>query len=759
MSKALAKSGWLLSLAIVLLLVAQPVSVESQLVLSLMAIFGMIGVWCFGRRSVWRHVLLAFGIAVVARYVYWRTTTTLPPVTEPFDFVPGVLLYAAEMYCVLMLAISFFVISDPLRRAPARRLQDDQLPTVDVFVPSYNEDKDLLAVTLAAAKAMDYPEDKLTVYLLDDGATEQKRTQADPAAARTANERRKELLALCQDLDVRYYARQRNEHAKAGNLNAGLGVSNGELVVIFDADHAPAKSFLRDTVGHFAEDPKLFLVQTPHFFLNPDPIERNLSTFDRMPSENEMFYSVIQRGLDKWNASFFCGSAAVLRRSALETVDGFSGDSITEDCETALSLHSNGWNSRYIDKPLIAGLQPENLVNFIGQRSRWCQGMVQILLLKNPLFKRGLTMAQRICYLSSSLFWLFPLSRLAFVLAPLLYIFFSLEIFEASAREFVCYAVLYLVVNTILQNYLYGRVRWPWISELYEYVQSIFLVRAIFTVIMNPRKPTFKVTAKGQTVDHDHLSELATPFVVIFALLLAGFSMVCYRLATEAVVNDLLIVVGLWNFLNLVLAGAALGVVAERQERRRNQRLRTARPGLLQINEMRAPVQIEDVSTSGVGIASPKGPLSIAADDQEIGTLMVDVEGQLRALPVRVCRIVETPAGLRYGLEYVGMTAENYRVIADLMYADARILETFRNSRRVRKGIFGATVQVVDWAFRQPIRASRTLAKERAEASKSEEQWNEHFGAQLVELPSAANGNMQLTPGFAGSALNVEAAR
>ena len=147
---------------------------------------------------------------------------------------------------------------------------------------------------------------------------------------------------------------------------------------MFDADHAPARDFLLETVGYFDEEPRLFLVQTPHFFLNPDPVERNLDTFEKMPSENEMFYGIIQRGLDKWDASFFCGSAAVLRRAALAETNGFSGVSITEDCETALALHARGWKSVYVDKPLIAGLQPATFASFIGQRSRWAQGMMQI---------------------------------------------------------------------------------------------------------------------------------------------------------------------------------------------------------------------------------------------------------------------------------------------------------------------------------------------------------------------------------------------
>ncbi len=164
---------------------------------------------------------------------------------------------------------------------------------------------------------MDYPRDKLSVYLLDDGGTDQKCNSDNPVTAHAARARRAELQKLCADLGVHYLTREKNVHAKAGNLNAALPKTSGDLVAVFDADHAPTRDFLVRTVGHFADDPRLFLVQTPHFFLNPDPVERNLSLFEKMPSENEMFYGVIQRGLDKWNATFFGGSAALLRRAAL----------------------------------------------------------------------------------------------------------------------------------------------------------------------------------------------------------------------------------------------------------------------------------------------------------------------------------------------------------------------------------------------------------------------------------------------------------
>ena len=119
-------------------------------------------------------------------------------------------------------------------------------------------------------------------------------------------------------------------------------------------------------------------MQTPHFFLNPDPVERNLDTFDRMPSENEMFYSVIQKGLDGYNASFFCGSAAVLRRKHIMEIGGIQGETITEDAETALELHARGYHSAYVARPMVAGLSPETFSGFIVQRMRWAQGMAQI---------------------------------------------------------------------------------------------------------------------------------------------------------------------------------------------------------------------------------------------------------------------------------------------------------------------------------------------------------------------------------------------
>ncbi len=707
MSVVLRAFAWISSGLAAVLLLAQPVSVGAQLSLSLCVIAAMAVVWRLGSGLLYRQMFVALGSFVVIRYLYWRVTSTLPPASDPVGLGIGVVLVMAEAYCVLILVISLTISADPLKRERVGQDVDADLPTVDVYIPTYNEDEYILATTIAAAKSMDYPSDKLTVWLLDDGGTDQKCNDKNPEKAAAAMARRVSLQRLADQMGAVYLTRKKNEHAKAGNMNNALTVSNGEIVVVFDADHAPFRAFLRETVGYFRRDPRCFLVQTPHVFLNPDPVEKNLRTFHEMPSENEMFYSVTQCGLDKWNGSFFCGSAALLRRSALETVGGFSGITITEDCETALDLHSQGWTSVFVDKPLIAGLQPETFASFIGQRSRWCQGMFQILILKNPAFKKGLSFIQKVAYLSSMTYWFFAMPRLIFMLAPLTYILFDIKIFVSNLDEAIAYTSTYMVVNLMLQNYLYGRVRWPWMSELYEYLQGVFLAKAIVSVAMNPRKPTFNVTAKGLTLDNDHLSELSWPFFAIYSLLAFGTTVAAWRYFNEPGVADLMLVVGLWNTFNMLVAGVGLGAVAERKQPDRHPRLGVNRDGFLHVGGQAVAVEIVNVSAGGCGLVV-RGKMPAGFEDVEalltIEPLGVQVSRE-EPLPLLFRHASMHGSALVHGFEFGEMQPRDYYVLADLMYADSDALPRFLMGRRKHKNLLAGTAQFLWWGLSEPVRA------------------------------------------------------
>lgn len=696
---------WLAATVALLFLITQPISLHTHLITVLVVVVIIAILKMFERRGVLRAIVLALGTAVVLRYIYWRTTSTIPPVEELGNFIPGILLYLAELYSVGMLFLSLFVVAEPLNR-PRRTLTGvDVRPRVDIFVPSLNDSPQLLATTLAAAKQIDYPADRLSVYLLDDGGTDQRINSDDPQRAAEARQRRATLQRLAADLGVNYLTRSANVHAKAGNLNNGLAHSSGEFVVVFDADHAPARDFLNETLGYFADDPRLFLVQTPHFFINPDPLEHNLETWRRMPSENEMFYGAIQKGLDKWNASFFCGSAAVLRRQALVEAGGFSGLSITEDCETAIDLHRRGWNSAYVERPMIAGLQPETFASFIGQRSRWCQGMMQILLLRNPMLQRGLTMAQRLCYLSSMSFWFFPLARLTFLFAPLCYLFFGAAIFDASGAEFAAYTVTYILVNLLLQNYLWNRVRWPFISELYETIQSVYLVRALGAVFLNPKKPSFRVTSKGETNRTSRISELGWPIFIVFFVLIAGVVAMIFRLVTQPFATDITLVVGGWNLFNILLVGAALGVVSERRQLRATQRITITRPCEVVFGDEVMAARIDDVSIAGARILVPATALGRIKPNDTIILRFQPMTPQDRAeLPLAVRLVSPEQGGAALGAAFSVMETRQYALVADLVFANSDEWVRFQASRRKNMGIVRGVALFLGTAAYQTVR-------------------------------------------------------
>ncbi len=222
--------------------------------------------------------------------------------------------------------------------------------------------------------------------------------------------------------------------------------------------------------------------------------------------------------MDTWNASYFCGSAAVMRRTSIEEIGGVSGQSITEDAETAFELHRRGYRSLYVNKPMVCGLAPEAYSDYVVQHTRWAQGMVQIFLLHNPLFCKGLTIAQRICYLNICLFWFFGIVRVVYFVAPAGFLLFGLSIYHASAMQVMAYALPYVVSTFIVSDFLFGRTRRPFFSEIYESVQSVFLAPAVLSTLRNPRKPAFKVTPKGLGMQQEQLNVLSFFFFAILCL-------------------------------------------------------------------------------------------------------------------------------------------------------------------------------------------------------------------------------------------------
>lgn len=719
--------AWLFLLGVIGLLVSVPTSIAVQALLGLAAVLTVMVLKPFvADNMIARFVMMAVASTLVMRYWAWRATETLPPVADTISFIPALFLFIVETYAIGVFFLSAFLTADPIKRGLPPRVAAPDLPTVDILVPSYNEPTEMLAVTLSAAKNMHYPAHKRTVVLCDDGGTDQRCNSDDPELAEKARQRRRDLIALCSELGVIYSTRPRNEHAKAGNMSAALEKLSGELVVVFDADHVPSRDFLARTVGFFVEDPKLFLVQTPHFFLNPDPIDRNVGFRADCPPENEMFYHLSHRGLDRWGGAFFCGSAAVLRRAALDEAGGFAGDTITEDAETALGIHRRGWKSLYVDHAMIAGLQPETFVSFVQQRGRWATGMMQLLILKNPLRGKGLSLSQRLCYLNSMTFWLFPLVRMTFILAPLAYLFFGLQIFVATIGEVAVYMTSYMAVSFMVQNALYARVRWPLISEVYEVAQAPYLSKAIFKTIWNPRGAKFNVTAKDEVLEEDFISPMFKPLIAIFALCVLGVLAAAVRWVLYPGDHNIIMVVGGWAVFNLLIVGAAIRAVAERQQRRSVPRVPVNVPAVVALgheNPVFARATVLDASTTGARLAIRPEALSesgamprLEKGDTFFFTPEFPKSPHLEnAVRVQVMSIRPEGGAMVAGVKFDPSQPMIVReTVAHLIFGDSASWEAVRAKRNKRMGLLRGMAYVLGLSLAGIYHTTRALAAEPA---------------------------------------------
>ncbi len=593
-------------------------------------------------------LMVSLSMLMTGRYIWWRSTQTLHFNNAPEAMV-GYLLYSAEIYTWIVLLFGYVQTIWPLNRPP-RPLPSDTAswPTVDVYIPTYNEPLSVVQPTVLAAISMDWPRDKLKVYLLDDGT-------------------RSEFHDFAATVGVGYITRVDHSHAKAGNINHALAKTSGEYIAIFDCDHIPTRSFLQTTMGELIADPKCAIVQTPHHFFSPDPFERNYDTFHRIPNEGSLFYGLVQNGNDFWNATFFCGSCAVIKRGPLEEVGGIAVETVTEDAHTSLKMHRRGYRSAYLHVVQAAGLATESLAGHIGQRIRWARGMAQIFRIDNPLLGKGLTFFQRICYSNAMLHFFYGVPRLVFLAMPCAYLYFGLHVFNAQAIDVFAYVVPYLFITGLTNSRIQGKYRHSFWAEIYESVLAWYIVLPTTIAFINPRLGKFNVTAKGGLIEDEYLDwTISKPYLF---LLLANFAAI-----VTGVIRLVLVHGGepatvwmnmVWALFNFAMLGAAVGVAMEARQVRVSHHIPLRVPVTMVLSDGRTiACRSENYSTGGLSIVLP-GAMGLAKGDSVVVSLSRGaVEYHFAASIVRT-------SGVHVGIRFDDMTLAKERQLIQCTFGRA----------------------------------------------------------------------------------------
>jgi cellulose synthase (UDP-forming) len=527
------------------------------------------------RESAWQ-VLAVANLALGAWYMTWRWTASLNYDALWFA-LPLVIAETFAFFGLILFTINLWQTRDRPLAPPPRFISecvgDGETParpiSVDAFFPTYDEDPELVRLSLRDAKRITYPYAiDLRIHVLDDGRR--------PAMRRVADEE-----------SVGYITRDSNVGFKAGNMRNAMERTSGDFILICDADTRPFPTILEHTLGYF-RNPDMAWVQTPQWFFDlsegrplPAALARRLGRIGRglgrlverlvgpvrlgadpFCSDPQMFFDVIQRRRNWANAAFCCGAGSVHRRDAVLQValkawaedvdrsvfevtrgatDPMSGQlagfmrkevavdtdvipfryHVSEDIYTSITLHEDRtrrWQS--VLHPWIQSkmLSPQDLQSWSVQRFKYAGGTLDIALHDNPLFRRGLSLPQRLMYGMS--FWSYfgCLWNVVFLAAPIVYLFTGIPPVSAYSTEFFKHMLPFFFVNELA--FMVGT--WgvaTWSAKAFYLAFFPLNLRALWVVLKGERIK-FPTTPKNR--QEGTFLHLVIPQIAVIALTVAG---------------------------------------------------------------------------------------------------------------------------------------------------------------------------------------------------------------------------------------------
>jgi cellulose synthase (UDP-forming) len=568
-----------------------------------------------------RVAVVAVIVVLMWRYMVWRWLSTLPPIGLTIDWVVGALFALVETLAMLGTTIGLIGLTRLSNRTPQveRNLSwldaQEPPPLVDVLICTLNEDETILERTIIGATSMDYG--RFRVWVLDDG-------------------RRPWLEELSARFGVGYLTRTDNAHAKAGNINNALKhvaalPEPPDFISILDADFVPTSQFLRRSLSLLKES-DVGIVQTPQHFINPDPLQSNLSIAGVWPDEQRYFFDVVLASKDAWGAAFCCGTSSVIRFSELQRLGGFPTDSVTEDYCATLKMKQAGFRTVYLNERLSLGLAPEGLKEYITQRSRWALGFMQIF--RGPLgpLRRGngLGIIDRVSLIEAFLYWFGSYAfRLLGIIVPILYLLLNVHAVQADVATTLSYYVPHFVGSAIATAWMAQSRVMPIMTDVTQLLAASQILQAVAHGLFKPEGQKFKVTAKGGDRSKRFVQwPLLNVFLVYLGLTVAGVVW-AFLLEDGTKLRDSSALCLFWSWYNMIVLTIACMVCIEQPRYRSAERLAAADEAIVQHAGSASPHRVLDISLGGARL---EGTIA-AGPGSEIALGLAGLQ-----LPARVMR-------------------------------------------------------------------------------------------------------------------------
>lgn len=592
------------------------------------------------------RILIALTIVSTIIYLIWRTFFTLPYGEGTFSFIWGIILIIFEFFGLLESIIHFkdmYNIEYPKRP----KILDEEYPHVDVFIATYNEPVELLYKTVNGCLNMDYPDkEKVHIYICDDN-------------------NREEMKVLADHLGVNYITRLDRKGAKAGNYNNALNNTSSPLIVTFDADMIPMHDFLTATVPYFfSKDEKIGFVQTPQSFYNPDLFQFYLYSEGRVPNEQDYFYRDIQVGKNKSNSVIYGGSNTVLSRQALMDVGGFYTKVITEDFATGMLIQSKGYKCIAIDEVHASGLSPADLKSLLKQRDRWARGCIQTAKKLNILFRKGLSIEQKISYISAMTYWYSPLKRLIYILSPILYGVFGVVVVKTTLGQALLIWLPTYILNRVTLRKVSKNIRSVKWTNIYETILFPSLLPSVILETLGISEKSFSVTKKdGVENDAEFRRRAAVPHA-IFAVLSVYSILRCVK---EVFVSGNIgtSIVLFWLIFNLYTIIMSLFFMLGRRIYRGAERFRIDTECTLSFNDKIIKCRTFDISETGISIILKESEYILHDKWLEITIKDERYKSSFKAM---ISHVASLDQGFKYAFVIGDISEEDERGLLNIIY-------------------------------------------------------------------------------------------
>lgn len=595
--------------------------------------------------TVRNKILIIATIVMSLIYIVWRMFFTIPFGYGMVALIAGLTLLSVELVGMIEAAVHFYNMShitNPKRPVIA----ESEYPDVDVFIATYNEPVSLLYKTINGCVNMDYPDkSKVHIYLCDDS-------------------NRPEMRELAQKMNIHYLTRTDRTHAKAGNLNNALKHSSSPFIVTFDADMIPMSDFLTSSIPYFFASEKVGFVQLPQSFYNPDLFQYHLFSESRIPNEQDYFYRDVQVGRNKSNSVIYGGTNTVISRQALEDVGGFYTGVITEDFATGIQIQSKGYTCYAINEVHASGLAPSDLKSLIKQRERWARGCIQTGRKLNILFKKGLTLSQKLNYIVSISYWYSGLKRLIYIMAPILFAVFNVIVVKTTLLEvLVFWLPMYLLTNTLLKLLSQNIRNTKW-SNIYETIlfPSLLPVTLLETIGLSMKQ--FKVTRKdGAQNDRNYQFMQAIPHFVFAILSVIGIVNCIHMMFASGSMTY--IVVLFWLLINLYYIVMAIFFMLGRPFYRRHERFFVQVDCSIKLGDRELHCLTNDISESGFSFMI-EHPHYIPADQPV--SVKLNTDKYQSEFSASVVHVKELDSQWKYAFEVTDITEEQQRQLFHIIH-------------------------------------------------------------------------------------------